>query len=76
VAKKLWPRDAKKTIKHRRRRVDGLVKYLAVGKVSNVLQRLQRGQKSTTDEVYQEFRRCTEYLETHRNRMRYGYHRK
>ena len=76
VAKKLWTGDTKKAIKRRKRWVDGLVKYLAVGKVSNVLQRLKGKQKRTTGEPYEELRRCIDYLETHRNRMRYGYYRK
>ena len=76
VAKKLWAGKSKKANTRRQRWIDGLVKYLADGKVSNVLQRLKRLQKGSRGEAYDEMRRCIEYFEKHRGRMRYGYFRK
>ena len=76
VAKKKWVGKSKKANKQRQRWIDGLVKYLAEGKVSNVLQRLKRLQKRSQGELYDEMRRCIEYFEKHRGRMRYGYFRK
>jgi len=76
VAKK-WKRgNRKKDVQARAKWVDGLVAYLAAGKVANVLQRLQRLQRGKSGELFDEIRRCLEYLEEHRGRMHYPSYRK
>ncbi len=82
VAKKWKKGKRKKEVQARARWVDGLVKYLAEGKVSNVLQRLYRLQKGIESkkgekgELYEQLCKCIEYFEKHRGRMRYGLYRK
>jgi DNA-directed RNA polymerase subunit RPC12/RpoP len=69
---KQWKRGhAKKQVQARAQWVDGLVKYLADGQVSNVVQRLQRLRQGKQGELAAELERCLEYFETHRVRMRY-----
>ncbi|MFH1184897.1 MAG: hypothetical protein V1755_07645, partial [Chloroflexota bacterium] len=77
VAKKWKPGTAPAQVKARAQWVDGLVKYLAEGKVSNVLQRLERlqGEEKKAD-LQDELGKCIEYLTKHRGRMKYGQYRK
>jgi len=75
VAKKYKPGNKKKQVQARARWVDGLVKYLADGKVSNVLQRLRRLHKDANGELAKQLDKCLDYLEKHRGRMHYGKYR-
>ncbi|MFH2005300.1 MAG: ISKra4 family transposase [bacterium] len=75
VAKK-WKKGTKKAaVTARAKWVDGLVKYLADGKVSNVLQRLQNLRRGKTGELAEELDRCIKYFEEHRKRMHYRQYR-
>jgi hypothetical protein len=75
VAKK-WKRgNRKRDVQARAQWVDGLVKYLANGKVANVIQRLKGLQRGKSGELYDEIRRCLDYLEQHRGRMHYPRYR-
>jgi hypothetical protein len=75
VAKK-WKKGTKKAaVKERAQWVDGLVKYLADGKVSNVLQRLQNLRRGKKGELAEELDRCIKYLDEHRQRMHYRQYR-
>ena len=76
VAKKWKPGNKTTAVKARGRWVEGLVKYLAEGKVSNVLQRLKRLQRGKKGKLFEEIRKCLDYLRKHRNRMKYGQYRK
>lgn len=75
VAKKWKPGKKSAVVKARTQWVDGLVKYLAKGKVSNVLQRLRKLQEGKKGELFEEIRKCWEYLKKHRARMKYGQYR-
>jgi hypothetical protein len=76
VAKK-WKRgNRKKDVQARAKWVDGLVVYLANGKVANVIQRLKRLQRGGKGDLFDEIRRCLDYLEEHRGRMHYPRYRK
>jgi hypothetical protein len=75
VAKK-WKRgNRKKDVLARAKWIDGLVDYLAQGKVANVIQRLQRLQRGKRGELFDEIRRCLDYFEEHRGRMNYPRYR-
>jgi hypothetical protein len=75
VAKK-WKRGTKKAaVTARAKWVDGLVKYLADGKVSNVLQRLRNLRRGKTGDLAEELDRCIKYFEEHRKRMHYRQYR-
>jgi hypothetical protein len=75
VAKK-WKKGTKKAaVKERAKWIDGLVKYLAEGQVSNVLQRLQKLRRGRTGELAEELDRCIKYLTEHRGRMHYRQYR-
>jgi hypothetical protein len=73
---KQWKRGhAKQHVQARAQWVDGLVKYLAEGQVSNVVQRLQRLRNGKQGSLAEELDRCLEYFQTHRQRMRYRQYR-
>jgi hypothetical protein len=55
--------------------VDGLLDYLAEGKVANVIQRLAK-LKGISDAAAEAVRKCLKYFEAHRDRMRYAWYRK
>jgi len=75
VAKK-WKKGTKKAaVTARAKWVDGLVKYLADGKVSNVLQRLKRLRRGKRGELAKELDRCMKYFNDHRQRMHYRKYR-
>lgn len=75
VAKK-WKKGTKKAaVNARAKWVDGLVKYLADGKVSNVLQRLVRLRRGKRGELAKELDLCIRYFEGHRQRMHYRQYR-
>ena len=76
VAKKWKPGNRKQDVRARAKWVEGLVDYLAEGKLSNVLQRLRRLQRGKQGELFEEIRRCLDYLEEHRGRMHYPQYRK
>lgn len=75
VAKKWKKGNKKAAVKERAQWVDGLVKYLAEGKVSNVLQRLQNLRRGKKGELAEELDRCLKYLTEHRQRMHYRQYR-
>ena len=75
VAKK-WKKGTKRAaVAARAKWVDGLVKYLADGKVSNVLQRLKNLRRGKRGELAEELDRCMKYFEDHRKRMHYRRYR-
>ncbi len=55
--------------------VSPLLDHLAEGRVANVLQRLRKLQPSS-DAACEEVRRCINYFDAHRRRMRYAWFRK
>lgn len=75
VAKKWKKGNKKATVKERAKWIDGLVKYLADGKVSNVLQRLQNLRRGKNGALAEELDRCLKYLTEHRQRMHYRQYR-
>jgi len=75
VAKK-WKRgNRRQDVKARAKWVDGLVCYLADGRVANVIQRLKRLQRGKKGELFDEIRRCLDYFDEHRGRMHYQKYR-
>jgi hypothetical protein len=76
VAKKWKPGNKSAAVKARIQWVDGLVKYLAKGQVSNVRKRLEKLGQGKKGELLEEIRKCIKYLTKHRGRMKYGQYRK
>jgi hypothetical protein len=75
VAKK-WKKGTKKAaVRERSHWIDGLVKYLADGKVSNVLQRLENLRRGKAGELVEELDKCIRYFKDHRQRMYYRQYR-
>jgi hypothetical protein len=75
VAKKWKPGHGKKQVKARGKWIDGLVKYLAEGQVSNVLQRLERLRNGKTGGLAEDIDKCIKYFKDHRRRMHYRKYR-